>query len=170
MTKRPLSVADQLERLLERGLLLGDYQRTDAERLLLDTNYYRLSGYWRYFQVDPEHNSDSFQPDVTLSDIVKLVDTDALMRNILLKGLAVFEIAFRSHFAYYATMLANDPCIYDSAGSYKDIELPPLMDGNRIIHRDKPLRKLLDKIHEDIGKSKDDCIEHFRLRHEPIPM
>jgi abortive infection bacteriophage resistance protein len=163
-------VEKQLNRLLERGLSLGDGQRADAERLLLDTNYYRLSGYWRYFQIDPEHNNDAFQPNVTFNDIVEFVEMDALMRNILLKGLAVFEIAFRSHFAYYATVLAKDPCIYDSAGSYKDIELPPLTDGSRTIRQAKPLDKLLDKIHEDIGKSKDDCIEHFRMHDKPIPM
>ena len=70
MAKPALPIDKQIELLVQRGLPIplppdDDYEQRKAEyhaavRLLIDTNYYRLSGYWRYFQVRPGHGDNRF--------------------------------------------------------------------------------------------------------------
>lgn len=49
--KKWLSYGDQLELLVRRGMRVEDQSR--AEKLLSYVSYYRLSGYFRYWQKDP---------------------------------------------------------------------------------------------------------------------
>ena len=79
MAKPALPIDKQIELLVQRGLPIplppdDDYEQRKAEyhaavRLLIDNNYYRLSGYWRYFQVRPGHGDNRFTAGGTVAQI-----------------------------------------------------------------------------------------------------
>lgn len=69
VSKPARTIAEQIDLLESRGLRLGAGERNRLPRLLMSHGYYRLSGYWRYFQVAPHLGDDRFRPDATLDDI-----------------------------------------------------------------------------------------------------
>lgn len=52
MVKAPLDISGQIALLRSRALPVDGHEDR-LLRLLIDNNYYRLSGYWRYFQHAP---------------------------------------------------------------------------------------------------------------------
>lgn len=95
--KPKLSVEEQVALLSRRGLAID---RTDRCLEFLSTNnYYRLSGYARYFQKAPHLGDNEFEEGVTFEDIRNVYDNDAALRSSLLKSLALAEGLIRTHFA-----------------------------------------------------------------------
>ena len=66
--KSVLTLAQQVELLDSYGLEIGD--RHTAEKYLYDTNYYRLSGYARQFQYNPQNGDHRFEEGCTLGQVV----------------------------------------------------------------------------------------------------
>src|SRR5689334_14209107 len=114
MVKPALAIHQQIELLVRRGLPVplpsdADWDTRQSEyhsimRLLVDNNYYRLSGYWRYFQIDPRKGDNQFAAATTIGHIENVYTLDNQLRAILLEGLSVLEVTFRSRFAYYLAM------------------------------------------------------------------
>jgi abortive infection bacteriophage resistance protein len=71
------------------------------EQFLLENNYYRLSGYWRKYQINHEEGENKFVDNTTLEKIVEIYELDALLRNILQKSIGIFEICFCSKLYSY---------------------------------------------------------------------
>lgn len=170
MVKPALAIKEQIELLVQRGLAVPlpsdpDWGERQSEyhavmRLLVDNNYYRLSGYWRHFQVNPGKGNNQFTATTTVGRIERAYTFDNQLRAILLEGLSVLEVTFRSRLAYYLAM--NMPAnSYSDRSSYVDHKYP---DG----------REIRDSLTTDIGteldRSKERFVAHHRTSGNPVPV
>ena len=96
--KNWLSHADQAKLLAGRGLLISDLQECEAR--LSQVNYYRWSGYFRYFQVAPHAGDNSFVPGTTFDEIWEIYSVDAHLRSALVPLLESPEVLLRASYAY----------------------------------------------------------------------
>lgn len=88
-TKPPLSVDNQVDLLISRGLLVTD--RPAAIRFLKNVSYYRFSAYCLPF----EQKRHLFCPDVTFEQIQELYEFDRRFRLLVGEALKTFEITAR---------------------------------------------------------------------------
>lgn len=101
---KPAKTIDQMIALMsERGLVITD--EAELRRVLFDCNYYRLSGYFRPFQVNPAAGDNRYRPGTRDVDFLVPYAMDEKLRNIILKGTAKVELTLRSRIAY---LLASD--------------------------------------------------------------
>lgn len=107
ISKATLSWDQQLELLEKRELQVSD--RTAAREFLKAENYYRFSGYARYFQRAPHYGDDRFQQGATFEQIRAIYDADEHVRTRLMRQLARIELLLRSHTAH---VIANDHGAY----------------------------------------------------------
>lgn len=96
--KPSLTWFGQTELLISRGLIVHD--KAECSAFLKANNYYRFSGYFRYFQKAPQYGDNSFESDVNFDDIRAIYDADAEIRSVLGKQLAIAELTLRTHVAY----------------------------------------------------------------------
>lgn len=97
-TKTPLTLDEQLQRLEQRGIVFGD--RDAARRVLENTNYYRLSGYWHIFKAE----DDTFRCPDAFELSVRLHSLDVELRRLVLDITGHVEVAFRSRVAHRLAM------------------------------------------------------------------
>lgn len=110
--KPPLSWDEQADLLVSRGLIVTD--QAECARFLAATNYYRFSGYARYFQQAPHLGDDSFRPGSTYDEIRAVYDADEALRTLLVTPLTRVELMLRSH---VARVIADE---YGAYGRYLD--------------------------------------------------
>ncbi|MBE5451271.1 Abi family protein [Mycobacteroides abscessus] len=101
--KPSLSWEAQVALLVERGLTTPNTDECAA--FLAAHNYYRFSGYMRYFQQAPHEGNNLFQPGTTFEEIRDVYDADEELRLALIPRLARAEVLLRTHTAY---VIAND--------------------------------------------------------------
>jgi abortive infection bacteriophage resistance protein len=170
MVKPALAIHEQIELLVQRGLPVPlpsdpDWGERQSEyhavmRLLVDNNYYRLSGYWRYFQVNPGQGNNQFAVATTMGHIETAYTFDNQLRAILSDGLSVLEVTFRSRFAYFCAMNMPADSYLDSA-SYTDRKYP---DGREI------RGSLIVDIGTELNRSKERFVTHHRTSGDPVPV
>lgn len=156
--KPATTIEKQIELLKARGLTFKD--ESVAARVLSQNNYYRLSGYWRKYQIDPNGKNDNFINDTTFEDIIEIYELDAMLRNVLQKGIAAFEICFRSFFSHYTAH--SKPCgqlLYLEQNSYINKT-----------SRNEDVGDLLKKINAELRRSNEKYVAHYRKINEPIPI
>ncbi|MET7771135.1 Abi family protein [Nocardia sp. NPDC005366] len=88
---------EQVELLGRRGLVIEDEAGCSA--FLAANNYYRFSGYARYFQQAPHLGDDDFRPGTTFHDIRTIYEADEALRSMLVPPLARVELLLRTHTA-----------------------------------------------------------------------
>lgn len=116
-----LSLEAQLSLMAARGLDVDD--EPGCTELLQRVGYYHLSGYARFFQVDPARGDNAFRAGTTFSHLRELQELDELLRHMCLRYLGRVETALRTTFALrfgeivgpYGSLL--DPESYHSAGA-----------------------------------------------------
>ncbi len=107
MLKPSLSWDAQVDLLVERGLVVGD--RDACAAFLSAHNYYRFSGYMRYFQRAPHRGDNSFETDTTFESIRAIYDADERLRSVLSQRLGRAEVLLRTHTAHVIAN-AHGPC------------------------------------------------------------
>ncbi|MDY6811793.1 MAG: Abi family protein, partial [Actinomycetota bacterium] len=107
--KPSLAWAEQVALLVRRGLLVED--EDECVDFLAAHNYYRFSGYMRYFQKAPHQGDDDFLPGTTLKQIREIYDSDHVLRVALADQLAKAELLLRTHTAH---VIANEHGPYGS--------------------------------------------------------
>lgn len=152
-----------IELLETRGLSISAESRIRFTRFLLDTNYYRASGYWRYFQSAPQFGDNQFRPNTTAEQILDLYEFDAALRTLLLEGLATVEITLRSRFAYYYSQHLGE-------FSYLVSETYGNLPKESAINAELGIQKLVKQIEEDLAQSKERYIKRFRDANQEIPV
>lgn len=153
---KPAKNIDGMIRILEeRGLKITDGER--LRRALFNCNYYRLSGYFRAFQVDPANGDNKFRPGTRDVDFLTPYALDEQLRSIVLKGTARIEVTLRSRFAY---LIAND------GGAYSYMDPDSYIGGRKAGMRDH----LLDNMAKWLSMSNEVCIRHYRRDDRPIPL
>lgn len=95
--KPSLSWDEQVGLMVGRGLAVSD--EAACARFLAVTNYYRFSGYARYFQKAPHLGDDDFYPGTTFDEIRAVYEADEALRTALIQPLARVEVMLRSHVA-----------------------------------------------------------------------
>ena len=95
--KPNLSVEEQVALLSSRGLVIDGEDL--CVKFLRANNYYRFSGYARYFQRAPYLGDNAFEEGMTFDEIRAMYDNDEALRGTLTKALSRAEVLIRTHFA-----------------------------------------------------------------------
>ena len=158
VVKEPKTLEEMVQLFKERHL---DVSRVaNLERILLDCNYYRLSGYFRAFQMDPEHAVNEFRPGTTISDFMVPYLNDKHLRELVLQGTTTVELTTRARLAYYLAV-SGDGYTYRVPESYKDRQYG---DGSEM------RMALIENINKWISISSEVCIRHYLHNGEPVPI
>ena len=81
-TKPPLSLADQVALLKQRGMQIPDQEL--AEDTLLRLNYYRFSGYALHFEVfQDRQRTHQFKAGTSFDAVMSLYEFDTQLRPLL---------------------------------------------------------------------------------------
>ncbi|OFR88750.1 hypothetical protein HMPREF2863_10585 [Micrococcus sp. HMSC067E09] len=138
---------DDLHRLLvERGLEVEDEASTVAA--LRQIGYYRLSGYWRFFQKSPHYGDNDFVPGTRAEAVLDLYRLDARLRQLCSMAAAEVEVAMRTTFAHQVGRFMDAYGSYLNSSNYT----PPPDDG-------KPVDEL---IRDDLQRAKHPFISRHR--------
>lgn len=96
MGDKALTIDEQIEKLINRGLKIEDKEK--PKEILLDIGYYRLGFYWYYFQDNsPNHN---FTCNINLEEIIKLYYLDFDIKHLLSRYIYRIEVHFRTQLIY----------------------------------------------------------------------
>lgn len=96
--KPSLTWDEQVALLVSRGLVVDD--EAECRAFLQATNYYRFSGYARYFQQAPDQGNDMFRPGTTFGEIKDIYEGDEALRAMLVEPLERIELLLRTRTAY----------------------------------------------------------------------
>jgi abortive infection bacteriophage resistance protein len=161
--KPALTIPEQLELLRSRKLAIAPDEEATMVRMLLNRGYYRMSGYWRYFQVAPHLGDNDFEQGVTVQQIVDVYEFDEILRGLLLEGLCIFEVAFRARLAYFYSVHL-DPYDYRSLNLYRD-------ETQEINGQMKEFRvELVSDIATELARSNEDFVKSHLDSGKPIPI
>ena len=97
--KHWLSYQDQVTLLEARGLSIADSDT--AAEFLSRVNYYRASGYFRYWQLDLSGGDNRFIPGSTFETIQRLYKDEQALVLICDEVLHPIEVILRTRFAHY---------------------------------------------------------------------
>ncbi len=96
-TDQAITTEQQIDILKERGLLIDDIEQAVGA---LDTiSYFRLAGYWRYFETD--RMTHQFRNDCRFADIIDLYNFDKQLRALLFTAIQTIEVAVRTKIIKY---------------------------------------------------------------------
>ena len=91
---RPLSIAEQVDFLLWRGIEVQP--RAEAERILGHISFHRLRGYLESFYAQP----GIFRDRVAFADIIERYNFNQELRNLLMDAFTHIEVSLRTQWAY----------------------------------------------------------------------
>lgn len=107
------TINEQIEILTKRGLIIDDIE--EAERYLLNLNYYRISAYSLTLRKD-----NNFYTNIHFSDIMQIYNFDMELRASLLYLLEFIEVSIRTHIGYYHAK-SYGPLGYLDSATFKDL-------------------------------------------------
>ena len=94
--KPPLSISEQAQLLIDRGLICDDDDRQRLESYLSSIGYYRLSAYWLpFYSTDTERFSENTHFDTILS----LYIFDRKLRLLVMEAIERIEVALRAQWS-----------------------------------------------------------------------
>lgn len=148
--KPPLSVSDQAQLLLDRGMLCPDRQR--LEHYLAYIGYYRLSAYWLPYEqpstIQGERNHQ-FQANTQFEEILSLYIFDRKLRLLVMEAIERIEVAVRSSWAG-AMAVSYDSHAHMQSGLFKD-------PWNHAKH--------LAKLTRDLKESNETFVTHYKSKY-----
>ncbi|MBX8826949.1 Abi family protein [Ochrobactrum sp. SFR4] len=151
-SKPSLSIDDQINRLQHRGMIINDVPK--ARHYLSHVSYYRLRAYWLPFEFPAENDGDhAFIAGTSFNDVLSLYVFDRQLRLHIMDAIERIEVSFRGAWAHHLAMKYGshgylDAAIYGRADYYA-----------------KAFASLID----EIGKSKDTFIVHYRAKYDDPP-
>lgn len=153
-TKPPLSFADQISRLEQKGMSFED--KAHAESRLASISYYRLSGYWYPFRVRDANNNatNQFEHGTAFDDVLFLYEWDRQLRSLVLDAIERVEIAVRTQFTYHIGH------VYGPFGHTDHKNFHPKFNHHN----------WLSKLEDEVNRSSDDFIRHFRSKYTGFPV
>ena len=145
--KPSLTYTEQIKLLQARGLIIEN--PIEAEQFLAKVNYYRLSGYCLPF----EQHRHLFKPKTTFEDISSLYKFDQSLRHLIDNALEIIEIYLRAKITYTLS-LKQGPFIHEDPCNFHD----------KTQHS-----QWLNRVHEEIERSKETFVIHYRGKYEGFP-
>ena len=132
-TKPALTFQDQLQQLIDRGLVIEDHQK--AIFLLENISYYRLSGYW-YPQLQEPKSSHVFKPGASFSQSFQLYCFDKELRKLVSSELEKIEIAIRAKMIYilahqYGPFWINNQSLFSNLDKFNNTNYKLIEEYNR---------------------------------------
>jgi len=109
--KPPLTLQEQLNHIKNQYNI--DFK--DKEKALFylkHHNYYKLRGYWLYFEKKGIK--------ATFEDVINLYNFDSELRLLITKYLQTIELSIKSHFSYILTIKYNNPHIILDESIFKN--------------------------------------------------
>ncbi|MFP4466909.1 MAG: Abi family protein [Candidatus Goldiibacteriota bacterium] len=149
-TKPALTIEEQIRLLKSRGLLF--YNEDNARKAVKQINYYRLSAYCIPFET----RRHQFEKDVSFEDVLGLYEFDRCLRFLIDEALEVIEISLRAQISYY---LAR------KYGAFSHEE-----QKNFFISRKFNYSEWLNKVHEEIRRSNEIFIKHYKNKYNDFPV
>jgi len=101
-TKPPLTLKDQINHIKNHYNLKCKNEKL-IENYLLHCNYYKLRGYWLFFE--------EIKKSVYFEEVINLYEFDKSLRNLILSYIERIESSIKSIFAYHLSTEYNDPHI-----------------------------------------------------------
>ena len=98
-TKQLLTLAQQIDTLKQRGLIIDDVD--EAEAILDRTSYFRLADYWRPMEID--HATHIFRSNLHFHEIVAIYQFDTKLKQIIFNAILQIEVATRSKMIRFFT-------------------------------------------------------------------
>jgi abortive infection bacteriophage resistance protein len=141
--KRALTVPEQLDQLIARGLCVSD--RLKAESSLLAISYYRLSGYFVPFEME-RGSIHRFRPTASFDGVVDLYTFDHKLRMLVFDALERIETAFRTQLIYR--------CSLDHGGWW--------FEDPTLFYNSSALNGFLEELDFEVEHSKEIFIRHYR--------
>ncbi len=169
--KDPKTLDEMIGIFEERGLALDDKDIDSFRTVLYDCNYYRLSGYFRAFQVDPSHGDNRFVEGTCVDDFLTPYLMDERLRSLVFEGTSRLERTIGARFSY---LLAQNDGAYSSIDENSYNEYHTVSDKNAALSqfpsRQSPRSQLFNELCRWLSQSKEVCIRHYRRRNQPVPI
>ena len=143
MGRKAITLDEQIALLRSRNMTISDELK--AKEILFDIGYFRMGFYWFPFEKtypNKHHRTHLFKDGTNFNDAVELYYFDFNLRNILLKPLSRFEIAFRTKVAYIISNYYKDSPTWfvditvvskQQACSFENRVYQPILDKVQII-------------------------------------
>src|SRR5690242_13015559 len=121
--KRPLSISEQIERLTERGMQIPD--RARVTHYLTHVSYYRLSGYWRLFEITTAEDSHRLEDGTGFDQVLDLYIFDRELRLLVMDAIERIEISLRSQWGYVLSLSHGahaylDPALFRGSADHAE--------------------------------------------------
>lgn len=147
--KPSLSIQHQINLLERRGMAVPD--KAKAAHYLQHISYYRLRAYWLPFELAaPADGEHSFRPGSSFDDALSLYVFDRHLRLLVMDTVERIEVSLRGNWAHHLAMK------YGSHG-YLDAV---------IYGRAEHYAKALTSLDEEIDRSRDTFIEHYKRKYD----
>jgi len=150
--KPPLSIKDQIDLLVSRGMEIPDRDR--AYRYLSHISYFRLRGYWIPFENSDDGKEHHFKPGTSFDSVLELYIFDRKFRLLMLEAIERVEISFRAHFA-------NELGVIYGSHFYLN---------NQYSNNSQTHHELIDYLQEEIDRSTELFIEHYKNTYDDPPL
>jgi abortive infection bacteriophage resistance protein len=149
-TKGPLTYAEQLQLLRDRGMQIEDAQR--AMRYLERVGYYRLMGYFFPFR---KPGLDDYIDGASFERSVQLYEFDRGLRALVLDAISHVEVAVRTSVTYemahaYGAFGHCDP-------------------ANVAFQKNDWHARWIDDVHQETERARETFIDHYRNKYDDFP-
>jgi len=147
-TKQAISLAEQIEILRKRGLIIDD--ETECLKVLNNVSYFRMAGYWRPMEKDKTLHL--FKPNSHFHNVVLLYQFDSELKVLIFTAIQQIEIAVRTKMIQNIA-IKHGPFWFMDSGLAKDYTTYTICISN--------IRKELKRTYDEF------IIEHFLKYDEP---
>lgn len=157
------TVGELADLTLSRGL--EGVTREYLEKWFKNHNYYRFLGYAKAFMKDPVYGDKTFLPGTDFATIEDLIESDSVLRAMLLSLIFPVERTLRTSYAriaYEVLERKGDPyrdnAFYMEPNRYRQVQVNGSNEAER----------LSSGIMSDLSKSRDPNVVKFINKDEPI--
>jgi abortive infection bacteriophage resistance protein len=143
-SKPPLTVDQQLDQLVRRGMGIAD--RSVASHYLQHISYYRLRAYWLPNEIPAASGDHAFAAGTQLETVLDLYSFDRKLRLLVMDGIERVEVSLRTRWAHVLS-LRYGPHGY----------LEP-----KLFRKQSEYTKCLAKLREEVTRSHETFVRHYR--------
>lgn len=147
-TKQPITLAEQINILKQRGLIFEDEEQAIA--VLNHISYFRLASYWRVMEENSRIHR--FRNGSRFSSVLTLYNFDSELRSLVFNALQHIEIASRTKINQHFAMTYGSFWFMDSSLAANEYRY----------------NKNLESLRTELSRCRDEFIlEHFRKYDSP---
>lgn len=152
--KIPISLDNQIQRLLALGLIISDEQK--AKSFLSRFGYYRFKGYAIAFRQARSPNNP-FHPNTSFEDVTALITFDRDLRLLTMEAIELIEIAVRTKINETLALNHSDAFWYFNPIHFKESSIGGFDHS-----------EMLAKCQEEFSRSKELFANEFRRKYPQI--